>query len=134
TLTMLVDAYERERTVDANGKEVDRVVLRFHPHIAPVQIAVFSLARNKPDMVQKARSLEAALRPLYRTQYDEGNIGQLYRRQDEIGTPFCVTVDYETLDDGTVTVRERDSMKQERIETGQLQSYFLNAFTRGRST
>jgi glycyl-tRNA synthetase len=64
------------------------------------------------------------LRPFYRTQYDEGNIGQLYRRQDEIGTPFCVTVDYDTLDDGTVTVRERDSMRQERIPADALKRYF----------
>ncbi len=110
-----IDAYERERSVDPNGKETERVVLRFHPHIAPVQVAIFSLARNKPELVERARGIEAALRPLFRTQYDEGNIGQLYRRQDEIGTPFCITVDYETLDDGSVTVRSRDSMAQERI-------------------
>ncbi|HEV7179854.1 MAG TPA: glycine--tRNA ligase [Candidatus Baltobacteraceae bacterium] len=123
TLTMLIDAYDRERSVDPNGKETERVVLRFHPYIAPVQVAVFSLARNKPELVERARAIEAALRPLHRTQYDEGNIGQLYRRQDEIGTPFCVTVDYETLDDGTVTVRERDSMKQERVDGNGLERY-----------
>jgi len=123
TLTMLVDAYEREKSIDAAGKDIERIVLRFHPFIAPVQIAIFSLARNKPDMVQKARSIEAALRPLYRTQYDEGNIGQLYRRQDEIGTPYCVTVDYESLEDRSVTVRERDSMKQERIAADALGEY-----------
>ncbi|MDQ2865020.1 MAG: glycine--tRNA ligase [Candidatus Eremiobacteraeota bacterium] len=134
TLTMLVDACEREKTVDTGGKEIERLVLRFHPFIAPVQAAVFSLARNKPDMVQKARSIEAGLRPLYRTQYDEGNIGQLYRRQDEIGTPFCVTVDYQTLDDGTVTVRERDSMLQERIGSEALASYLSQAFGRARSS
>ncbi len=123
TLTMLVDAYDRERSTDPNGKATDRVVLRFHPHIAPVQIAVFSLARNKPDLVERARSIEMALRPAYRTQYDEGNIGQLYRRQDEIGTPLCVTIDYDTLEDGTVTVRERDSMKQERVQQSGLERY-----------
>jgi glycyl-tRNA synthetase len=80
-----------------------------------VQVAVFSLARNKPELVERASSIEAALRPEFRTQYDEGNIGQLYRRQDEIGTPFCVTVDYETMADGSVTLRSRDSMQQERI-------------------
>jgi glycyl-tRNA synthetase len=80
-----------------------------------VQVAVFSLARNKPELVERAASIEAALRPEFRTQYDEGNIGQLYRRQDEIGTPFCVTVDYETMADGSVTLRSRDSMQQERI-------------------
>jgi glycyl-tRNA synthetase len=123
SLTFLVDAYERERSVDPNGKETERVVLRFHPYIAPVQAAIFSLARNKPDLVERARGIEAALRPLFRTQYDEGNIGQLYRRQDEIGTPFCITVDYETLDDGSVTVRSRDSMVQERIGAAALAQY-----------
>ena len=123
TLTMLIDAYERETSVDPNGKETERTVLRFHPFIAPVQVAVFSLARNKPELVSRARAIESALRPLYRTQYDEGNIGQLYRRQDEIGTPFCVTVDYETLDDGTVTVRERDTMRQERVVADALERY-----------
>jgi glycyl-tRNA synthetase len=122
-LTMLVDAYERETSVDPNGKPTERVVLRFHPKIAPVQVAVFSLARNKPELVERARAIEAALRPSYRTQYDEGNIGQLYRRQDEIGTPFCLTVDYETLDDRAVTVRERDSMRQERISIDALPEY-----------
>jgi len=124
TLTMLIDAYEREKSVDANGKEIERTVLRFHPFIAPVQVAVFSLARNKPELVERARAIEAALRPLHRTQYDEGNIGQLYRRQDEIGTPFCVTVDYDTLEDGTVTVRERDSMRQERVAAEALERFF----------
>ena len=124
TLTMLIDAYEREKSVDPNGKETERTVLRFHPFIAPVQVAVFSLARNKPELVERARAIEAALRQSHRTQYDEGNIGQLYRRQDEIGTPFCVTVDYDTLEDGTVTVRERDSMRQERIAADAIERYF----------
>ncbi len=124
TLTMLIDAYEKEKSVDPNGKETERVVLRFHPYIAPVQLAVFSLARNKPELVERARSIERGLRSHFRTQYDEGNIGQLYRRQDEIGTPFCVTVDYESLDDSSVTVRERDSMRQERVATDALERYF----------
>jgi glycyl-tRNA synthetase len=121
---MLIDAYEREKSVDPNGKETERTVLRFHPFIAPVQVAVFSLARNKPELVERARAIEAALRPAHRTQYDEGNIGQLYRRQDEIGTPFCVTVDYDSLEDGTVTVRERDSMRQERVAADALERFF----------
>lgn len=115
TLTFLIDAYEDERSVDPNGKETQRVVLHFHPYIAPVQVAIFSLARNKPELVGEAQGLEARLRGTYRTQYDEGNIGQLYRRQDEIGTPFCLTVDYDTLTDRAVTVRDRDSMRQDRI-------------------
>jgi glycyl-tRNA synthetase len=127
TLTFLIDAYEKERSVDPNGKETERVVLHFHPQIAPVQVAVFSLARNKPELVEQARSIEERLRKTMRTQYDEGNIGQLYRRQDEIGTPFCVTVDYDTLADKTVTVRERDSMRQERIAIEALPAYLREA-------
>jgi glycyl-tRNA synthetase len=129
-LTFMIDAYERERSVDPNGKETERTVLRFHPQIAPVQAAVFSLARNKPELVERARSIEAALRANFRTQYDEGNIGQLYRRQDEIGTPFCATVDYETLDDGSVTVRARDSMRQERVAADGLTDYLREALKR----
>src|SRR6202030_1681867 len=125
TLTMLIDAYEREKSVDPAGKEAERTVLRFHPFIAPVQAAVFSLARDTPELVERARNIELGLRGKYRTQYDEGNIGQLYRRQDEIGTPFCITVDYETLDDGTVTVRERDSMRQERVDANTLDRYLF---------
>src|SRR5438046_2280528 len=83
-----INAYGEEKALDPAGKETERVVLHFHPSIAPVQAAVFSLARNKPELVELARSIEAGLRPRFRTQYDEGNIGQLYRRQDEIGTPF----------------------------------------------
>jgi glycyl-tRNA synthetase len=126
TLTMLIDAYEKERIVDPNGKETERVVLRFHPRIAPVKVAVFSLARNKPDLVERAHLIEHALRPFFRSQYDEGNIGQLYRRQDEIGTPFCVTVDYQTMEDQTVTVRDRDSMRQERVSVDQLAGYLAD--------
>ena len=123
TLVMLVDAFEREVSVDPNGKETERIVLRFHPRIAPVQAAIFSLARNKPEMVERAKRIERGLREQFRTDYDEGNIGQLYRRQDEIGTPYCLTVDYDTMEDGTVTVRERDSMRQERIAESQLEQY-----------
>ena len=123
TLTFMVDAYERERTVDPNGKETERTVMRLHPKIAPVQVAVFSLARNQPKLVERATTIEHALRQRLRTQYDEGNIGQLYRRQDEIGTPFCITVDYDTLEDGSVTVRERDSMRQERISSDALEHF-----------
>jgi glycyl-tRNA synthetase len=122
-LTFLVDAFERESGVDPNGKQTERAVLRFHPQIAPVQVAVFSLARNKSELVERARGIEARLRPRLRTQYDEGNIGQLYRRQDEIGTPLCVTVDYETVADGSVTVRARDSMRQERVSAEALESH-----------
>ena len=98
-----------------SGKETKRVVLRFHPQIAPVQAAVFPLARNKADLVERAQTLERALRPRFRTRYDEGNVGQLYRRQDEIGTPWCITIDHESAASATVTVRDRYSLAQERL-------------------
>jgi glycyl-tRNA synthetase len=123
TLTMLIDAYENETTFDENGKETKRVVLRFHPKIAPVQVGVFPLARNKPELVERAQRIERALRPFFRTQYDEGNVGQLYRRQDEIGTPSCIMIDYDTIADGTVTVRDRDTMTQERVADTRLAEY-----------
>jgi len=81
------------------------------------------LARNKPELVELARSIESGLRRSFRTQYDEGNIGQLYRRQDEIGTPLCLTVDYDSLSGRDVTVRERDSMRQERVAIDALDGY-----------
>jgi len=124
TLTMLIDAYEKEQWTDESGKASERVVLHFHPKIAPVQVAVFALARNKPELVERARAIELDLRKRgVRTQYDEGNIGQLYRRQDEIGTPFCIVFDFDSLDDAKVTVRERDSMKQERVGIDALSGY-----------
>jgi glycyl-tRNA synthetase len=84
---------------------------------------VFPLARNKPELVERARAIERGLRPHARTLYDEGNVGQLYRRQDEIGTPFCIMIDYQTLDDGSVTVRHRDSMLQDRVDAAQLREF-----------
>ncbi len=123
TLTMLVDAYETETMRDEAGKETSRVVLRFHPKIAPVQAGIFPLARNKPELVERARGIERDLRPYARTQYDEGNVGQLYRRQDEIGTPYCIMVDYQSLEDGTVTVRDRDTMRQDRVAASGLRAY-----------
>ena len=124
TLTMLVDAYDQETIKDEEtGKETSRVVLRFHPKIAPVQVGVFPLARNKPDLVERAKGIERDLRCIARTTYDEGNVGQLYRRQDEIGTPFCVMIDFQTLEDGTVTVRDRDTMRQDRVGGAQLRTY-----------
>jgi glycyl-tRNA synthetase len=99
-----------------------RVVLRFHPRIAPIKCAVFPLLKNKEPLVAKAREIVDLLRPHMFIFYDEsGAIGRRYRRQDEIGTPFGVTVDFETLGEkdpalrDTVTLRDRDSMKQERV-------------------
>jgi len=124
TLTMLVDAFDTDVVIDGDQRSSKRVVLRFNPKIAPVQIGVFPLARNKATLVEKAKAIEADLRLSFRTQYDEGNVGQLYRRQDEIGTPFCIMIDYDSLENSTVTVRNRDSMLQERVDVSRLHDYF----------
>jgi glycyl-tRNA synthetase len=109
-----------------------RVVLKLHPQLAPIKVAVFPLKKNEPRIVEIAKSIKRDLQPLMRAVYDDtGGIGKLYRRQDEIGTPFCITVDYETLGEkdpelkDTVTVRERDTMDQPRIAISQLATYLL---------
>ena len=110
-LTILVDGYEEEQL----AKE-KRVVLRIRPELAPIKAAVLPLLRNRPELVERARRLTADLKLRVAAQYDDtASIGKLYRRQDEIGTPFCVTVDPESLEDGAATIRERDSMTQERV-------------------
>jgi len=110
-LTVLVDGYAEEKL----AKET-RVVLRIRPDLAPVKAAVLPLLRNRPELVERARRLTTDLKHVVAAMYDDtASIGKLYRRQDEIGTPFCVTVDPESLDDGAATIRERDSMTQERV-------------------
>ena len=105
------------------------MVLKIHPQLAPVKVAVFPLLRNKADLVAKARALSGELRPLYQIEFDDhGNIGKRYRRQDEIGTPYCVTVDFTTLSEQTVTVRDRDSMAQERVSIAKLANYLKTKF------
>jgi glycyl-tRNA synthetase len=124
-LVVLLDAYDEEATVDVNGRPDIRVVLRLSPKLAPYKAAVLPLMR-KPELVEVARELFTALQDEtpYLVDYDEtANIGKRYRRQDEIGTPFCFTIDYETLDDGTVTVRDRDTMTQERLELSEVPAY-----------
>jgi glycyl-tRNA synthetase len=112
---------------DEKGKSETRIVLRFHPRMAPTKCGIFPLLKNNEHLVAKAREIQAALRPHMNVFYDEtGAIGRRYRRQDEIGTPFCVTVDFETLGEkdaalrDTVTLRERDTMKQERLKISEL--------------
>ncbi len=115
TLAFLVDAYDEE----AVGGE-QRTVLKLHPRLAPVKVAVLPLVR-KDGQPEVAREIVATLRGRMQTEYDEGgSIGKRYRRQDEIGTPFCVTVDHQTLEDRTVTVRDRDSLAQERVTIDEL--------------
>ena len=115
-LTVLLDAYEEEQL----AKE-KRVVLHMRPHLAPVKAAVLPLLRNRPELVERARALTADLKRRMAATYDDtASSGKLYRRQDEIGTPFCVTVDIDSLEDGAATIRERDSMTQERVALGQI--------------
>jgi len=114
-LAFIVDAYDEEP-----DKEGTRVVLRFHPDIAPIKVAVLPLSR-KESLVAKAREVWAAIRPYFATSYDDAqSIGRRYRRQDEVGTPLCVTVDFESLEDQAVTIRERDSMQQVRVPIADL--------------
>jgi glycyl-tRNA synthetase len=121
-LALICEAYSEDQAPDEKGKMETRIVLRFHPRMAPIKCAVFPLLKNKEPLVIKAKEIVSLLRPHMTVFYDEsGAIGRRYRRQDEIGTPFGVTVDFETLGDkdaalrDTVTLRDRDSMKQERV-------------------
>src|SRR5713101_8465499 len=121
-LAMICEAYAEDQAPNDKGEMETRTVLRFHPRMAPIKCAIFPLLKNKEPLVAKAKEVVDLLRPHMFVFYDEsGAIGRRYRRQDEIGTPFCVTVDFETLGEkdeklrDTVTLRERDSMKQERI-------------------
>jgi glycyl-tRNA synthetase len=112
--------------IDAYHEEKDRTVLKLHPGLAPIKVAVFPLLANKQELVEKARIIFKDLkRNILQVAWDErGNIGKRYYAQDEIGTPWCVTVDYKTLEDDTVTVRDRNTMKQERVAAGELMIYF----------
>jgi glycyl-tRNA synthetase len=119
-LALLSSAY----TEDELGGET-RTYLKLSPHVAPVTCAIFPLLKNKPALVEKAREIFQTLRTEFRCEFDDnGNIGKRYRRQDEIGTPFCVTVDFETLEkDAGVTVRDRDTGEQTRVPISELVSF-----------
>ncbi|NUW40301.1 glycine--tRNA ligase [Nonomuraea rhodomycinica] len=123
TLTFLLDAYTEDEAPNAKGVMEKRTVMRLDHRLAPVKVAVLPLSRNA-DLSPKARDLAAQLRRRWNVEFDDaGAIGRRYRRQDEIGTPFCVTVDFDTLEDHAVTIRERDTMAQERISLDQVQTY-----------
>ncbi|MCB1251918.1 MAG: glycine--tRNA ligase, partial [Austwickia sp.] len=123
-MAFLVDAYDEDEAPNTKGGVDKRTVLRIDPRLAPVKVAVLPLSRN-PDLSPKARDLAAELRRNWNVDFDDsGAIGRRYRRQDEIGTPYCVTVDFDTLDDHAVTVRERDSMEQERVGLDRISAYF----------
>jgi glycyl-tRNA synthetase len=127
-LTFLMDAYAEDEAPDAKGKLEKRTVLRLDPRLAPVKVAVLPLSRNA-DLSPKARDVAALLRKRWNTEFDDASaIGRRYRRQDEIGTPFCVTVDFDSLDDQAVTVRDRDTMTQERVGIDALADYLAGRF------
>lgn len=113
--------------IDAYAEEGERIVLKLNPKVAPYKVAVFPLLANKPDLVEKARKIYNDLRQDLVVAWDDrGNIGKRYFSQDEIGTPWCLTVDFQTLKDDTITVRDRDTTKQERIKVDKLEDYFQN--------
>ncbi|CAN5638742.1 glycine--tRNA ligase [soil metagenome] len=120
-MAVLTDAYHEE---EIKGEK--RIVLKLNPKIAPVKIAVSPLLKNKPELAEKAREVYKALKKQFgAVMYDDnGNIGKRYRRQDEIGTPYCVTIDFDTLADNTVTIRDRDTTGQQRLDIEKLQNYF----------
>ena len=119
-LAVMMDAY----TEKTNEKGETRVILKLTPEMAPIKVAVLPLAKNKPEIVEMAKKIKHDLQPAMRAVYDDtGGIGKLYARQDEIGTPFCVTVDHQSLEDNAVTVRNRDTWEQERIGVDSLNSY-----------
>ncbi len=123
-MAFLVDAYTEDEAPNTKGGVDKRTVLKLHPKLAPVKVAVLPLSRNA-DLTPKAKALAADLRESWNVEFDDaGAIGRRYRRQDEIGTPFCVTVDFETLEDNAVTVRERDTMTQERISLDGITRWF----------
>ncbi|GIG66510.1 glycine--tRNA ligase [Phytomonospora endophytica] len=124
-LAFLLEAYDVDEAPNAKGGMDKRTVMRFDPRLAPVKAAVLPLSRN-PELSPKAKGLAADLRKRWIVDFDDaGAIGRRYRRQDEIGTPLCVTVDFDTLEDNAVTVRDRDTMKQERVSLDNVETYLI---------
>jgi glycyl-tRNA synthetase len=131
-LALICEAYDEETVTDEKGKEEVRTVLRFHPRMAPVKCGIFPLLKNKPELVAKAREVQKLLQPFMNVFYDEtAAIGRRYRRQDEVGTPFGVTIDFDTIGENgpelkdTVTLRDRDTMEQQRIKISDLLPFLL---------
>ena len=124
-LAVLCDSYVEEKA----GEDI-RTVLKINKKLAPIKVAVFPLMKNKPELVAKAREIYDTLKTDFMCEFDDnGNVGKRYRRQDEIGTPYCITVDFDSLEKGDVTVRDRDTMKQERIEIAKLSEFFKEKFS-----
>jgi glycyl-tRNA synthetase len=134
-LALICNAYDEEEVADDKEQTETRVVMRFHPRVAPIKVGIFPLLKNKPPLVKKALEVRDLLRPWMNVFYDDaGAIGRRYRRQDEAGTPFGITIDFDTIGEngpaleGTVTLRERDSMKQERVKISDLMDLLLPRF------
>ena len=120
-LTVMLDAYDEETYVDPQWREQTRIVAHFHPNIAPIKFAILPLVEKNQQQVDIAEKIFQKLSEKYMCEYDwKWNIWKRYRRQDEIWTPYCITVDFETLEDDTITVRDRDTMKQIRIKIDEL--------------
>ena len=128
-LAFLIDAYsevEGGRTKTTESTKEKEIVLKLNKKLAPFQIAILPLVKNKPELVKKAKQVYKILKPHFMLQYDEsGSIGRRYRRQDEIGTLLCITIDFDTLDNNDVTVRDRDTMKQKRVKIDKLAEYLI---------
>ena len=125
-MAFLVEAYSEDEAPTSKGGVEKRVVLKLDPRLAPVKAAVFPLSK-KPELAVPAKELAAKLRELWNVEYDEaGAVGRRYRRQDEIGTPYCITYDFDSLEDGAVTIRERDSMEQVRIPIPEVRDWLLD--------
>ncbi|HJZ13645.1 MAG TPA: glycine--tRNA ligase, partial [Acidobacteriota bacterium] len=123
-LMFIDNAYVEE---EVNGEK--RTVLKLDKRLAPVKVAVFPLLRNRPELVGKARELYDSLKGVFMCEFDDnGNIGKRYRRQDEIGTPWCITIDFQTLEDNTVTVRDRDTLAQERVVIAECAAYLKERY------
>jgi glycyl-tRNA synthetase len=122
-LAMMSQSLREEIVPDAEGKDSTRVVMKLHPAIAPVKCAILPLVKNKPELTEKAKAIFDDLKYVTQCQYDEKDaIGRRYRRQDAIGTPFCVTVDFESLQDQSVTIRHRDSLAQDRVHVSKIEA------------
>jgi glycyl-tRNA synthetase len=130
-LALVANAYSEMTKTDDKGQTETRVITKFHPRVAPIKVGVLPLLKNKPELVKKALEVRELLRPWMNTFYDDsGAIGRRYARQDEAGTPYCVTVDFDTLGEkpellNTVTLRHRDDGRQERLPVGELLNWLL---------
>ncbi|MBK8724076.1 MAG: glycine--tRNA ligase [Saprospiraceae bacterium] len=126
-LAMMSNAYQEETVPDAQGEDATRTVLKIHPALSPIKCAILPLLKNKEELTKKAKTIYDNLKLAFTCQYDEKDaIGKRYRRQDAIGTPFCVTIDFETLENDTVTIRDRDTLKQERISIKDIEQAVLS--------